>query len=207
MKTKERIIEAALALFNQSGWVNVTLRDVSAALNISYGNVTYHFASKEKVLEHIYANYETELSEVSAQLIATDHALHQLLTAPRYTFGLSLKYRFLFVDFIELQRQYPVFMQSVQQKQLKRKALWTLQLKKLQDMGMLRLDLNAFTFDFIMEMSGMVRTFFFLKVNQAQLGDAALETAYVKQVNAVIWPYLTQEALTLAAEKGFYLED
>jgi len=204
MKTKERILEAALTHFNRFGWVNVTLRDVSASLNLSYGNVTYHFATKEKLLEAIYAAYHNALVDLSQQLSSGAADLLQLLAAPQATFAISLKYRFLFVDFLELQRQYPAFMAEVNAAHKMRKAHWKAQLVALQDQGVLRADITAVSFDFIMELSGLVRTFFFLKVTDENQEPGVLEAQYVEEVNAVLWPYLSEKGLAMAKEAGYY---
>jgi AcrR family transcriptional regulator len=205
MKTKTKILEAALALFNSRGWVNVTLRDVSGLLNISYGNVTYHYANKEKLLEAIYAEYQQELVLIGMTVMGQADHFQQMLAAPQATFELSLKYRFLFVDFLELQRQYPAFMAGVNASNQERKKGWKKQLEALQQAGFLRQDVSEFNLDFIMELSGLVRTFFFLRVQPGHDDITALKAAYVKQVNAVIWPYLSSEGLRKAQEGGYFL--
>lgn len=206
MRTKDRILDAALRQFNQAGWVNITLRDIAASLNISYGNVTYHFPTKEKLLESIYVAYQLELLNLSSSLTAGSAVLPQLLAAPRATFALSLKYRFLFVDFLELQRQYPAFMAKVSADNQSRKAGWKKQLLSMQQSGILRADIQENTFDFIMELSGMVRTFFFLKVSPAEINLAELEATYVWEVNAVLWPYLSEKGLEEARQAGHFTD-
>lgn len=204
MKTKLRILETALALFNRFGFVNVTLREVSAVLNISYGNVTYHYPNKEQLLTAIYQAYVDALVELSDAVGEHPDKLLQMLAAPAATFALSLKYRFLFVDYLELQRQYPDFMAEVHQKQQQRKQWWKAQLFELQQSGILRQDMGSESFDFLMELSGLVRTFFFLHVPFEVDDWAQLQQKYVQQVNAVIWPYLTENGLQLAKNAGYF---
>lgn len=40
---RDKILETSIELFNKNGYAYVTLRDISDALNISPGNLTYHF--------------------------------------------------------------------------------------------------------------------------------------------------------------------
>lgn len=61
LKTKERILDAALKLFNTEGEEAVGLVDVAAEIGISPGNLYYHFNGKESVLEALYENYEEEI--------------------------------------------------------------------------------------------------------------------------------------------------
>jgi AcrR family transcriptional regulator len=50
---KEVILETSRQLFNQRGYNNVSMRDISKALGISVGNLTYHFRKKEELVEAV----------------------------------------------------------------------------------------------------------------------------------------------------------
>ena len=52
---REDIIQTSIALFNERGYGNVSLRDISGALGISVGNLNYYFAKKQDILEAIMA--------------------------------------------------------------------------------------------------------------------------------------------------------
>lgn len=52
--TRERILEAALDLFNRKGSVDVTTHDVAAACGISPGNLYYHFRNKEDIVRALF---------------------------------------------------------------------------------------------------------------------------------------------------------
>lgn len=58
MNTKERILEAALVLFNEQGERNVTTNHIAAHLGISPGNLYYHFRNKSEIVYEIYQEYE-----------------------------------------------------------------------------------------------------------------------------------------------------
>ncbi len=53
MTTKKEIIETAHTLFNENGYTNTSMRDISQALSISVGNLTYHFRKKEDILKEL----------------------------------------------------------------------------------------------------------------------------------------------------------
>jgi AcrR family transcriptional regulator len=57
-RTAERIAEVTLDLFNRFGEPNVSTTLISAELNISPGNLYYHFASKDALVNHLYDQYE-----------------------------------------------------------------------------------------------------------------------------------------------------
>lgn len=53
---KQRICEAAVRLFNEQGYEQVSLRQIAADAGTTIGNLTYHFARKEDLLEAILAD-------------------------------------------------------------------------------------------------------------------------------------------------------
>ena len=50
MSTKGKILEKSIELFNHQGVHNVGVRDIARALEISPGNLSYHFPKKEDVI-------------------------------------------------------------------------------------------------------------------------------------------------------------
>jgi AcrR family transcriptional regulator len=58
MKTKEKIVLAALELFNERGERNVSTNHIAAHLNMSPGNLYYHFRNKSDIIYEIFRSYE-----------------------------------------------------------------------------------------------------------------------------------------------------
>src|SRR5436309_8608324 len=63
MKTKERIVETAIRLFNEQGTGAVSTNHIAQALSMSPGNLYYHFRNKEEIiraiLERMMTRWET----------------------------------------------------------------------------------------------------------------------------------------------------
>jgi AcrR family transcriptional regulator len=60
-RTAERIAEVTLELFNRFGEPNVSTTMISAELNISPGNLYYHYPSKDALVNQLFDRYETAL--------------------------------------------------------------------------------------------------------------------------------------------------
>lgn len=56
-KTRDRIIEASLALFNAQGERSVTTNHLAAHLGMSPGNLYYHFRNKQAIIAELFAQY------------------------------------------------------------------------------------------------------------------------------------------------------
>jgi len=54
-RTKNRIMETAIELFNEKGTGGVTTNHIAAAMGISPGNLYYHFRNKEEIIRAIFA--------------------------------------------------------------------------------------------------------------------------------------------------------
>ena len=100
-RTAERILEVTLELFNRFGEPNVSTTLISAELNISPGNLYYHYPAKDELINSLFDRYERGLSEL---LNASDgvrnvedawfflHTLYELIW----------QYRFLYRDLNDL---------------------------------------------------------------------------------------------------------
>jgi AcrR family transcriptional regulator len=106
LSTKDKILLASVDLFNARGFVNVTLRDIAADTGISPGNLAYHFRNKDVVLLEIYERMAEELAEKVSNIrrIPSFENIDYEIT-PFLEF--QYKYRFFYLDALELCRAYP----------------------------------------------------------------------------------------------------
>lgn len=100
-RTAERILEVTLELFNRFGEPNVSTTLISAELNISPGNLYYHYPAKDELINSLFDRYERSLSEL---LNASDNVrdVEDAWFFMHTLFELIWQYRFLYRDLNDL---------------------------------------------------------------------------------------------------------
>lgn len=61
MKTRDRILEVSLLLFNEEGESALSSVDIANALEISPGNLYYHFKGKDAINHALFDRFEEEM--------------------------------------------------------------------------------------------------------------------------------------------------
>jgi len=90
-----------LELFNRFGEPNVSTTLISSELNISPGNLYYHFPAKDELVNALFTRYETSLNE----LLSAAPGVHDVEDAWFFMhtlFELVWQYRFLYRDLNDL---------------------------------------------------------------------------------------------------------
>ena len=62
MKTRDRILDTSLRLFNEDGEADQSAVDIANALDMSPGNLYYHFKGKEPIIEALFERFEEEMA-------------------------------------------------------------------------------------------------------------------------------------------------
>lgn len=96
--TKSRILDAALVLFNDQGTANVTTNHIAAALNMSPGNLYYHYRNKAEIVRGLFARITGEWAANYAVPPGTMPSIAMMETMVAGNFEIQARYRFFFRD-------------------------------------------------------------------------------------------------------------
>jgi len=115
MSTRDLILEVALVLLNERGESIVTSVDLANEMNISPGNLYYHFKGKEQVVEELYAQFHARVL-ITLQQIASNASGDSKETVAALAVVSQVLQQFAFIsqDIRGIHERYPSLRNSLQ---------------------------------------------------------------------------------------------
>ena len=101
-QTRQRILDAALTMFNAQGEPNVSTNHIADELEISPGNLYYHFRNKDDIIEHLFARFEERMDSALAAPQGRLPGLEDIWLQLHLVFESIWDYRFLYRDLVEI---------------------------------------------------------------------------------------------------------
>lgn len=133
-----RILDAALALFNERGAAHVTTADIAAAANMAEGNLHYHFRRKENLVAALFERFQEDELLVAERDIADPAAPESYLAYSQGWFDLMWRYRCFYRDATTLFGHTPALRQRFTATQAKARAAVTRVLQLAVAHGLMR---------------------------------------------------------------------
>ena len=101
-QTRQRILDSALTMFNALGEPNVTTNHIADELEISPGNLYYHFRNKDDIIEQLFARFEERMDAALAAPQGRLPGLEDIWLQLHMVFECIWDYRFLHRDLVEI---------------------------------------------------------------------------------------------------------
>lgn len=98
MKTKDKVLATALELFNKEGLKDVTLRQIAKAMNISQGNLNYHYRAKSDIVSALYFQLVDRMNIEMSQLVQNQPIMSFLSESSLISMRVLFEYRFITKD-------------------------------------------------------------------------------------------------------------
>jgi len=125
MSNRDRIIETSRKLMNDQGAQAIGTTQISDALNISPGNLYYHFKNKEEIIRAIFEGLDQEFRLFMTEDIQRPIQVARFSSFYKRSLEVQWKYRFFFNGVLHLVR---------------RDKLLASQFRNLQNWGILNLE-------------------------------------------------------------------
>ncbi|WP_324019176.1 TetR/AcrR family transcriptional regulator [Aeromonas hydrophila] len=97
-RTRDRILATALAQFNLLGEPTVTTSAIAAELEMSQGNLYYHFHNKEEIVNALFGEFEQEMAHLLDTITPPLNEAEDIWFFLHLMFELIWKYRFFYYD-------------------------------------------------------------------------------------------------------------
>ncbi|MBC7809353.1 MAG: TetR/AcrR family transcriptional regulator [Akkermansiaceae bacterium] len=201
INNRERILDAALRLFNETGTANVSTNLIAEGAGISVGNLYYHFKNKEQIVRALFERFSDDTDRAFAlpeDRVPTPDDLDTLL---RLNFVVLWRHRFFYRERIALLQRDPELM--VRYRVVRQRGFdgFSHLLRSFTDAGFMRLPVTPEEESQLAQVCWIVSDFF-LPFLESDGGDAelsALEARHQEQgaslLRLVLRPYLVADSV------------
>lgn len=107
MKTRDLIVLVSLQMFNEEGEANLSAVDIANELDISPGNLYYHFKGKSEILAEIFSRFQKQLSAVMWDRIPDGTELDEVWLHTYVILEVLYNNRFFFRNLHDFNVKYP----------------------------------------------------------------------------------------------------
>lgn len=101
-RTRDRILDLSLRMFNEFGEPNVTTSAIAEELAISPGNLYYHFRNKDDIVNSIFVEFESEIERMLAVPAERRPTIDDVWIYLHLMFELVWRFRFFYRDLNDL---------------------------------------------------------------------------------------------------------
>ncbi len=105
--TRNRILVASLLLFNEHGEPNTRTNDIADEVDISPGNLHYHFRRKEQIVHALLEEFQADARRVLHPPTEDEVSIDDFWLFLHLLLEFTAAYRFLFRDLESLAENYP----------------------------------------------------------------------------------------------------
>ncbi|MDO3722277.1 TetR/AcrR family transcriptional regulator [Marinobacter sp. chi1] len=140
IKTRDRILNTSLALFNSLGEPNVTTLLISDEMDISPGNLYYHYKSKGDIVDELFKLYEEEMVDLLAVPADADISLDQKGFFLHLLFEAVARYRFIYQDLVNILSRYDHLQSRFKRLKGKKTEAFRVICRSFQRQGMMEID-------------------------------------------------------------------
>ena len=195
--TKNRILECACELFKKYGYNAVSMRNIADALDMSVGNLTYHFSKKEGLIEALVFDELDSYQDFSGKI----GNVEELNCYFRHLLDVQSRLSFYFDSYNQLSQISDV----LRQKQLQMIDVLSESLRSGFDVlignGLLRRDVSREQYEIVVKIVVMLLLYRIPGEERRLCSDDGEKT--IKTIWSFLLPYLTDEGLTqLDAVRG-----
>lgn len=140
--TRTRILVSSLLLFNEKGEPNTTTNEIADEVDISPGNLYYHFHKKSDLVEALLLEFQADARRILQPPESASGTLDDFWVFLHRLLELTNGYRFLLRDMESLSAEYPKVRNALRHFARALTASFELNLRSMVESGVIRLGSN-----------------------------------------------------------------
>lgn len=194
MQTRKRILESSRKLFNQQSYDTVTIRMIAQELEMSSGNLNYHFKKKEDILSALYFEMVAEFDQRLKNLPETSFSIVQIRDDIYQSMKRMLHYRFFWTDLYNLLKVHEGMREHFQKVYLQRLAGSQYMFNQLTNQKIMLSPATEKEYEFLAERMICFGNTWLYSSNlyQSKTDEQMLETQ-CRILLSALYPYLTEK--------------
>lgn len=106
MKTREKILETALDLFNRKGISAISSKTIAQEMGISYGNLCYHFPKKDDIILQLYLNMQERIDQQFRNIQEEVMNFEFMMSRLKVLFEEIYRYKFIYLGITKVMRHF-----------------------------------------------------------------------------------------------------
>lgn len=191
--TKDKILDAALALFNEQGCGAISTNHIAKECGISPGNLYFHYSNKAEIIRALYERMVADWDATQSRVPLDDNALICIRLLLNLAADLYWKYRFIHRELATLCMDDEILDARNKEVIASRKKEDAMMLHMLVSKKYLR-ELSTKEVDFLVDMTWLISIFWqpYIQMQQTALDAEAIRKG-ADMIEALLEPYrLTQ---------------
>lgn len=193
MKTKNRILENALHLFNDKGVKQVTLRKIAQSIGISQGNLNYHFKKKSEIVSCLYYQLVKEMDNEMMKITQEQPVFSFLYQRSLVSMQILYKYKFIAKDIFSVLASNTELRNHYLELQLMRKEQFLFLFQQMVNDGFMREEELKGEYNRLYERMNILGDSWINAADLYKLDNPLKISHYHALLFEVIYPYLTNK--------------
>lgn len=199
--TKQKILATSLRLFNSQGISQTSLRSIADGMDISVGNLQYHFKKREEIMNALYFELVEKIDQLMMPKTASENLLQDFFDISQTIFKTFYTYRFFLLDFNLIVSEHSVIKSHYKELMLRRERQFLGFVEVLVAHDLMRQEVLPNEYHKLYLRIQIISNFWVPSATlQSKNITKKVMLEYLEITNQTLFPYLT------AAGKAQYLE-
>ncbi|MDB0037728.1 TetR/AcrR family transcriptional regulator [bacterium] len=195
-KTKQKILDVARELFNELGYGQVTIRMIALKLEMSSGNLNYHFKKREEILDALYFQMVKDFDQRIDDLSEVKVSFGQIKKDICLSMERMVEYKFIWTDLYSILKNSEKIYEHFSNVYSARLAGNLFLFSELNELGFMRLARFKNEYEMLSErMINFGNTWLYTSEVYRKISSKEYIESQSKAMLATFYPYLTEEGV------------